>query len=174
MKILRSFARGILNAKKPWMNSTVNIRKQSLMQCNFYHMWIVKVLQSLVRLGYIFCEKSLIPIYANCGIAQPARLFRAYFLSQSSYLDREIQLPLFLVTIFDNQSIWYICGLCWKHNQISVVGNVKTFDAIRNEIKVIDEHLLSIKSVDELELEKLESLRMILEILDGFYKNCDL
>ena len=58
------------------------------------------------------------------------------------------------------------------YNQISVVGNIKTFDAIRNDMRVIDEHLLSLKSVDELELEKLERLRMILEILDGFYKNC--
>ena len=66
----------------------------------------------------------------------------------------------------------YVAQSC-MYNQISVVGNVKTFDAIRDEIKAIDEHLLSIKSVDELELEKLESLRMILEILDGFYKNCD-
>ncbi len=66
----------------------------------------------------------------------------------------------------------YVAQSC-MYNQISVVGNVKTFDAIRDEIKVIDEHLLSIKSVDELELEKLESLRMILEILDGFYKNRD-
>ena len=66
----------------------------------------------------------------------------------------------------------YVAQSC-MYNQISVVGNVKTFDAIRDEVKAIDEHLLSIKSVDELELEKLESLRMILEILDGFYKNCD-
>lgn len=66
----------------------------------------------------------------------------------------------------------YVAQSC-MYNQISVVGNVKTFDAIRDESKAIDEHLLSIKSVDELELEKLESLRMILEILDGFYKNCD-
>ena len=31
----------------------------------------------------------------------------------------------------------------------------------------------ALKSMDELDSEKLESLRMILEILDGFYKNCD-
>ena len=61
----------------------------------------------------------------------------------------------------------------YMYNQISVVGNIKTFDAIRYDMRVIDEHLLTLKSVDELELEKLESLRMILEILDGFYKNCD-
>lgn len=66
----------------------------------------------------------------------------------------------------------YVAQSC-MYNQISVVGNVKTFDAIRNEMKAIDEHLMSLKSVDELELEKLESLRMILEILDGFYKNPD-
>ena len=55
------------------------------------------------------------------------------------------------------------------YNQISVVGNIKIFDAIRNEMKIIDEHLMSLKSVDELELEKLKSLRIIMEILDGFY-----
>lgn len=64
----------------------------------------------------------------------------------------------------------YVAQSC-MYNQISVVGNVKTFDAIRNEMRAIDEHLMSLKSVDELELEKLESLRMILEILDGLYKN---
>ncbi len=66
----------------------------------------------------------------------------------------------------------YVAQSC-MYNQISVVGNIKTFDAIKNEMKLIDEHLLTLKSVDELELEKLECLRMILEILDGFYKNCD-
>lgn len=66
----------------------------------------------------------------------------------------------------------YVVQSC-MYNQISVVGNIKTFDAIRNEMKTIDEHLMSLKSVDELEMEKLESLRMILEILDGFYKNSD-
>lgn len=66
----------------------------------------------------------------------------------------------------------YVAQSC-MYNQISVVGNIKTFDAIRKDMRVIDEHLLTLKSVDELELEKLESLRMILEILDGFYKNDD-
>lgn len=63
----------------------------------------------------------------------------------------------------------YVAQSC-MYNQISVVGNIKTFDAIRNEMKTIDEHLMSLKSVDELELE---NLRIILEILDGFYKNSD-
>lgn len=66
----------------------------------------------------------------------------------------------------------YVAQSC-MYNQISVVGDIRTFDVIRNETKTIDEHLMSLKSVDELELEKLESLRMILEILDGFYKNSD-
>lgn len=66
----------------------------------------------------------------------------------------------------------YVAQSC-MFNRISVVGNVKTFDAIRNEMRAIDEHLMSLKSVDELEIEKLESLRMILEILDGFYNNLD-
>ena len=38
----------------------------------------------------------------------------------------------------------------YMFNLVSVVGNVKTFDAIRNEMKVINGRLLSLKSVDEL------------------------
>lgn len=43
----------------------------------------------------------------------------------------------------------YVAHSC-MYNQISVVGNIKTFDAIRNDMRVIDEHLLTLKSVDEL------------------------
>lgn len=81
----------------------------------------------------------------------------------------------FLFAPFDNrlkqvkQSLFKL--ILWRN--ASVVGNIKTFDAIRNGMKKIDEHLMSLQSVDELELEKLESLRIILEILDGFYKNSD-
>ena len=49
------------------------------------------------------------------------------------------------------------------------MGNVKTFDAIRREMKVIDEHLCQVQRADELDLQVLESLRVILEILNGFY-----
>ena len=52
--------------------------------------------------------------------------------------------------------------------EILLMEITKTKSMLR---RVIDEHLLTLKSVDELELEKLESLRMILEILDGLYKN---
>ena len=58
---------------------------------------------------------------------------------------------------------------CCKYNKVKVVGNVKTFDAIRKEMKIIDEHLCKVQRADELELSVLESLRAILEILDGFY-----
>lgn len=64
----------------------------------------------------------------------------------------------------------YITQSC-KYNKVNVVGNVKTFDAIRKEMKVIDEHLCKVQRADELELPVLESLRAILEILDGFYGN---
>lgn len=50
------------------------------------------------------------------------------------------------------------------------MGNVKTFDAIRREMKVIDEHLCQVQRADELDLQVLESLRAILEILNGFYE----
>ena len=58
---------------------------------------------------------------------------------------------------------------CCKYNKVNVVGNVKTFDAIRKEMKIIDEHLCKVQRAEELELPVLESLRAILEILDGFY-----
>ena len=53
------------------------------------------------------------------------------------------------------------------HQKIVTYGNVKSFGEIREQIKVIDKHLLEVAEVDELDLEILESLRMILEILDG-------
>lgn len=59
---------------------------------------------------------------------------------------------------------------CCKYGKATAVGNVKTFDAIRREMKVIDEHLCRIQRADELDLQVLESLRAILEILDGFYR----
>ena len=76
------------------------------------------------------------------------------------------------ISMYVRKEALYVAQSC-MYNQISVVGNIKTFDAIRNGMRVIDEQLLLLKSVDELELEKWESLRMILEILDGFYENCD-
>ena len=52
---------------------------------------------------------------------------------------------------------------------MTAVGNVKSFDAIRKDMKVIDEHLCQVQRADELDLQVLESLRAILEILEGFY-----
>lgn len=63
---------------------------------------------------------------------------------------------------------------CCKYGKVAAIGNVKSFDAIRREMKVIDEHLCQIQRADELDLEVLESLRAILEILDGFYGNEEL
>ena len=58
---------------------------------------------------------------------------------------------------------------CCKYGKVTAIGNVKSFDAIRREMKVIDEHLCQVQRADELDLKVLESLRVILEILDGFY-----
>ena len=60
---------------------------------------------------------------------------------------------------------------CCKYGKVTAIGNVKSFDAIRKEMKVIDEHLCQVQRADELDLKVLESLRAILEILDGFYGN---
>lgn len=64
----------------------------------------------------------------------------------------------------------YVAQSC-MHNKVTAVGNVKTFDVIRKEMEAIDRHLLSVQRADELDWKVLESLRAILEILDGFYNN---
>lgn len=51
--------------------------------------------------------------------------------------------------------------------KVITFGNVKTFDAIRKKLLVIDEHLQAVEKSEELDLEILESLRMILEMLAG-------
>lgn len=53
------------------------------------------------------------------------------------------------------------------HQKIVTFGNVKTFDAIRKKLLVIDEHLQTVPKSEELDIEVLESLRMILEMFDG-------
>lgn len=54
------------------------------------------------------------------------------------------------------------------HQKITAVGNVKTFDEMRRQIRTIDRHLASVERTDQLDLEVLEALRTILEILDGW------
>ena len=51
--------------------------------------------------------------------------------------------------------------------KVITFGNVKTFDAIRKKLVVIDEHLQAVEKSEELDLEILESLRMILEMFAG-------
>ena len=58
---------------------------------------------------------------------------------------------------------------CCKYGKVTAVGNIKSFDAIRKEMKVIDEHLCQIQRADELDYRILESLRTIVEILNGIY-----
>lgn len=53
------------------------------------------------------------------------------------------------------------------HQKIVTFGNVKTFDAIRKKLLVIDEHLQTVPKSEELDIGVLESLRMILEMFDG-------
>ena len=52
--------------------------------------------------------------------------------------------------------------------KVITFGNVKTFDAIRKKLLVIDEHLQAVEKSEELDLEIIESLRMILEMFAGF------
>ena len=62
----------------------------------------------------------------------------------------------------------YITNCC-KYSKVTAVGNIKSFDVIRKEVKVIDEHLCRIQRADELDYRILESLRAIVEILNGIY-----
>lgn len=53
--------------------------------------------------------------------------------------------------------------------KIVTTGNIKTFDAIRESMKQIDEHLLKVQSAEELDEAVLVELRTILEMLDSVY-----
>lgn len=62
----------------------------------------------------------------------------------------------------------YLLLICLKEEK-SGAGKFAN-NTIRREMKVIDEHLCQVQRADELDLQVLESLRAILEILNGFYE----
>jgi hypothetical protein len=53
------------------------------------------------------------------------------------------------------------------HQRVVTYGNVKTFDEMRKKLSMIESHLQKIEKSEELDLEVLESLRMILEMFNG-------
>ena len=53
------------------------------------------------------------------------------------------------------------------YQKVITFGNVKTFDGIKKKLVAIDEHLQAVEKSEEIDLEILESLRMILEMLTG-------
>ena len=53
------------------------------------------------------------------------------------------------------------------HQKISTFGNIRTFEEIKRKMLLIDKHLQEVERTEELDVEILESLRMILEMLDG-------
>ena len=53
------------------------------------------------------------------------------------------------------------------HQKVVTFGNVKTFDVMRKKLAVANQHLQEVSKSEELDLEVLESLRMILELFDG-------
>ena len=53
------------------------------------------------------------------------------------------------------------------YQKIKTYGNIRTFDVMRKKVVEINKHLNLISKSEELDLEILESLRMILEMLDG-------
>lgn len=59
------------------------------------------------------------------------------------------------------------------HQKIVIFGNVRTFDEIKRKLAGIDRHLQQIEKSEELDIEVLESLRMILEMFDGLGREDD-
>jgi hypothetical protein len=57
------------------------------------------------------------------------------------------------------------------HQKVVTYGNVKTFDEIKRWFKEIDRHLQEIEKAEELDVEVLESLRTILEMLNGLERS---
>jgi uncharacterized protein (DUF1778 family) len=55
------------------------------------------------------------------------------------------------------------------YQKILVKGNVRTFDEIKKQMATVNKHLSEVENAENLQLEVMESLRMIAEILDGFY-----
>lgn len=53
------------------------------------------------------------------------------------------------------------------YQKIITYGNIRTFDVMRKKVVEINKHLSSVSKSEELDFEVLESLRMILEMLDG-------
>ena len=53
------------------------------------------------------------------------------------------------------------------YQKVITFGNVKTFDGIKKKLVAIDEHLQAVEKSEEMDLEILESPRMILEMLTG-------
>lgn len=53
------------------------------------------------------------------------------------------------------------------YQKVITFGNVKIFDGIKKKLVAIDEHLQAVEKSEEMDLEILESLRMILEMLTG-------
>lgn len=53
--------------------------------------------------------------------------------------------------------------------KIVTTGNIRTFDAIKEDMKLIDEYLQKISMADELDERILVKLKTILECLDSIY-----
>lgn len=53
------------------------------------------------------------------------------------------------------------------HQKIVTFGNVRTFGEMKRKLARIDRHLQQIEKSEELDIEVLESLRMVLEMLGG-------
>ena len=59
------------------------------------------------------------------------------------------------------------------YQKIVTFGNVRTFDEIKRKLAGIDRHLQQIEKSEELDIEVLESLRMVLELFDGLEREDD-
>lgn len=59
------------------------------------------------------------------------------------------------------------------YQAIFIKGNARTFGAIREELKAINDHLTGIDKAGDLDPQMVESLRTITQIFDRFYRRDD-
>ncbi len=62
------------------------------------------------------------------------------------------------------------CVQSLMHQKVVCYGNIRVTEEMKTQLKNIEEHLENLKSAADLDVDKLEQLRMILELFNGLKK----
>ncbi len=81
---------------------------------------------------------------------------------ERDWIDQRVALSGLLKRDFCVQSL--------MHQKVVCYGNIRVTEEMKTQLKNIEEHLENLKSADDLNVDKLEQLRMILELLHGLKK----